>query len=167
MRTILEIPSGVVVNSEEFLRILNERLRQISEGLGAGGSGGIARAPARRVSSGGGGGVIVVSGGSYLVPIIVNVATPDPSLGAIQKIIVVDVLAIAAPIGTPADGARVALFIIQDLTLGGFQPAFDAIYKLGDYAVLNIDKGCYAILDLIWDTANWYIYGVPVMGQFI
>jgi hypothetical protein len=113
----------------------------------------------------GGGGTPGTSNGRYLVPIVAGTATPDPSQGDLQKIVVVAALTIAAPIGTPADGDRLTLWIIQDSLLGEFQPVWDPIYKLGDYSKIAIDKGTFTTLDLFFDTANWYIAGYPVMGQ--
>jgi len=116
-------------------------------------------------SGGGGGGTPVVTGGVYTVPILTGTATPDPSLGSINKIIVDQAVTIAAPFGTYLDGTRLTLWLFQHITAGGFQPVFDPIYTLGDYGTLNVDLGTFTILDLVFDTANWYIAGYPVMGQ--
>jgi hypothetical protein len=116
-------------------------------------------------TSSSGGGTPGVSGGRYTVPIVAGTATPDPSMGSIQKIVIVAPLTIAAPLGTPVDGDRLTLWIVQDASLGGYQPVWDSIYTLDDYSVISTVKGTFTVLDLFWDTAAWYIAGFPVMGQ--
>jgi len=125
-------------------------------------------------SSGGGGGTSVGSGSSgggssrpaqYTVPVVSSVATPNPSLGYIQKITVTGLLTIAAPAGTPSDGDLCELLIIQDATTGGFQYALNAIYKLGDFTNVTIDKGTYALIPIRYDGGNWYLNGPGISGQ--
>ena len=149
------------VNAVDYIRV--DDFVDFFKGLAAGG--GSITGSGGSISGGGGGtGGGGTAGGMYTVPVVAGVATPNPALGKIQKIIITGATTIAAPSGTPVDGDEMILWIIQDAITGGFFPTFDAIYKLGDFAIIDVQLGRYNALSMFFDTANWYVKS-QVLGQ--